>query len=193
MNKNNKNSIKPIVMSSANLYLRPIQKEDVYRGWYEWINNSDISKNISSIFYKTHENLLEYIEASKPPNAMLFAICDHNDIYFGNARVSEVDWINKSCTYGRFIGDPDYRSKGYGTEILFLLLDYCFNSLGMNRVYTKVFSDNVASNKSNIKVGMTLEGTLREAQFSNGHFLDLNVYSMLKSDYISIGNHEKAI
>jgi len=132
-------NVKPIIMSSDSLYLRPIQKEDVYRGWYEWINNSTVSDKISSICYKTHDDLLEYIETSKPPSAMLFAICDHDDIYFGNARISEIDWINKSCTYGRFIGNPDYRSKGYGTEVLLLLQDYCFNTLGMNRMYTKVF------------------------------------------------------
>jgi [ribosomal protein S5]-alanine N-acetyltransferase len=183
--------MKPIVLQSEGFYLRPIQKEDIHRGWYEWINNTELSAEISSLFPKSYDDLMEYIESSQPPKAILFAVCDNNDVYFGNARISEIDWINRSCTYGRFIGDPKYRSKGYGTKLLFLLLDYCFSHLGMNRVYTKVFANNIASNKSNRKVGMFFEGTLRQSIMHMGELTDINIYSMLKSEYIDITSHGK--
>jgi len=38
---------------------------------------------------------------------------------------------------------------------------------------------------------MVYEGTLREAQFSNGQLKDLNVYSMLKDEYITLKKNEK--
>ena len=35
-----------------------------------------------------------------------------------------VDYINKRCTYGRLIGDKNFRGKGVGTEALVLALKY---------------------------------------------------------------------
>ena len=96
----------------------------------------------------------------------MFAICiKKNNKYIGNIRLSSIDFVNKSCTFGRLIGDKNSQGKGYGSEALILVLRYAFETLGMNRVYSAIAKENNASFKSNIKVGMKKEGLLKEALF----------------------------
>ena len=173
------------VMIGEKVYLRPLEPEDIDRGWLEWINDPRISGNLNSPGYPTtREDLMKYIEDSKPPNAVMFAICDkQDDRYIGNARISQIDRQHKKCTYGRLIGDMTQRGKGVGSEVLFLILKYAFINLGMNRIYTVVFSDNQASIRSNEKAGMKQEGTLRQAFYKNGSYKDVIVVSMLREDF----------
>jgi len=173
------------ILTGKKVYLRPIEPEDIDRGWLEWINDPEISGNLNSPGYPTtKEDLKKYIENSKPPNAVMFGVCNKkDDKYIGNARISKIDWQHKKCTFGRLIGDISQRGKGVGSEVLYLILKYSFINLGMNRVYTLLFSDNEASIKSNENAGMKQEGTLRQAFYKNGSYKDVIVVSMLREDF----------
>ena len=72
--------------------------------------------------------------------------------------------------------------KGYMTEILKGVIDFCFDELGLNRVEADHFARNPASGKVMEKAGMTKEGVLRQKYCKNGEFLDAVQYAILKSD-----------
>ena len=114
----------------------------------------------------------------------MFAIClKENDKYIGNARLGNIDWINKCSTYGRLIGAEEYKNKGLGSEALILLLKYGFKTLGLNRIASSALATNIISIKSNIKIGMKKEGILRQASFKNGKYIDRVQLSMLSKDF----------
>lgn len=72
-------------------------------------------------------------------------------------------------SYLDFKGPPDvelfyflykpYWNKGYATELGNALIDYAFEKLDCNKVYTTIDPDNVASETVSKKLGMTLEKT----------------------------------
>ena len=49
-----------------------------------------------------------------------------------------------------------------GSKLTYLILQYCFNVLNMNRVKAGCLAVNIAAHKVNIKAGMTHEATLRQ-------------------------------
>lgn len=64
------------------------------------------------------------------------------------------------------------------------LIKIGFNKLGMNRIQVKVACGNEKSAAIPKRLGFQFEGTEREGEFHHGKYLDLEVYSLLKSDYM---------
>ena len=166
------------------IYFRPLEIEDIKNGWQQWINDENSNEFLDGIYPVSKENLIKYFNENQPPKAVIFSICDKaSDTYFGNAKLGSIDWVNKRCTYGRLIGKKEYRGKGYGSEALIMLVKYGFLKLGMNRIYSGAIEDNVASLKSNEKVGFVKEGTQREAVYRNGKFVNIVSLAMTKKDF----------
>lgn len=72
--------------------------------------------------------------------------------------------------------------KGYMTEILRRVIDFCFDELGLNRVEADHFARNPASGRVMEKAGMTKEGLARQKYCKDGEFLDAVLYAVLKED-----------
>ena len=72
--------------------------------------------------------------------------------------------------------------KGYMTEILRRVIDFCFDDLGLNRVEADHFARNPASGRVMEKAGMTREGLMRQKYCKDGEFLDAVLYAVLKED-----------
>lgn len=171
-------------MIGERVHLRGIEPEDIDRGWFDWINDITLNQFIETPYPRSRQDLVEYIAACQPPNNMLFAVCANEDgTYIGNARLAQIDAVNRVAGYGRLIGHPDYRGKGYGTEALVLLMRYAFHHLGLNRVQGGPIIGNDRSIRSNEKAGMTIEGIMRQRFWKNGTFYDARLVSMLREDF----------
>lgn len=81
------------------------------------------------------------------------------------------------------IGDKSYWDKGYGTEVMGLLLSHGFDTLNLNRIYLRVYVSNPRAIRSYEKAGFTLEGRLREAVFQRGAYGDVLIMSALRSEW----------
>ncbi len=77
---------------------------------------------------------------------------------------------------------PDYWNKGYATEALNLVLDYCFNKLALHRVEAGCAVANLASIAVLEKVGMTREGRGRQKLALQSGWSDNYEYAILKTD-----------
>ena len=71
------------------------------------------------------KDLINFIKLSSKKGNKIFAVYDYNTkIYIGNVSLTELDYINKHCKYGRFIGNKNFLKKGYGQIILYHLFFY---------------------------------------------------------------------
>lgn len=66
----------------------------------------------------------------------------------------------REAQVGIAIGDKSFWGKGYGTEAMNLLVDYCFHVLGLQRVYLKVLETNTRAQRSYKKCGFVRYGKL---------------------------------
>ncbi len=73
-------------------------------------------------------------------------------------------------------------NRGYCTEAARAILAFAFGDLQLHRVQARHLTRNPASGRVMQKIGMRLEGILREAVRKWGHFEDLALYGVLATD-----------
>jgi len=61
---------------------------------------------------------------------------------------------------------------------------YGFEELNLNRIWLRVYDTNPRARKAYEKAGFVYEGTLRQAEYKHGRYIDVHVMSILKSDWI---------
>lgn len=76
-----------------------------------------------------------------------------------------------------------YWNKGIMTEALRAVIRYSFESMGINRIEAQHELTNPASGAVMRKAGMQLEGVLRERLRNKGRYVDVALYSILRSEF----------
>ena len=158
-------------------------------------------EDVETIF-KTIDNEREYLEEWLP-----FVELTH-DVSFTRSYVENYlnfDKLNLTCAIyyqNQFVGiiglkdtDPDNKKTeiGYwlsqsfqGKEIITRsckkLINYVFDIMDMNRVKITVATGNLKSQHIPERLGFTLEGIERDGELHTRGFVDLLVYSLLKSE-----------
>ena len=75
--------------------------------------------------------------------------------------------------------------QGLVTEACHELVDHAFNALAMNRVQARCLPMNIGSARVMKKLGMKFEGRLRQSMLVKGELQDIDVWSILKSEWLS--------
>lgn len=78
-----------------------------------------------------------------------------------------------------------YWNRGYCTEAVQAVLDYGFTRLSLHRIYAPHFHNNPASGRVLRKVGMTCEGRMREHYIRFGQFVDVEIYGILREEFLN--------
>ena len=99
----------------------------------------------------------------------------------GAISVLGVSQQNSHGEMGYWIGKP-YWGNGYCSEAARALIQFCFETLGLHRVFAHHLARNPASGRVMIKAGMRYEGTLREHTRKTDAFEDLPVYGILAGE-----------
>ena len=80
-----------------------------------------------------------------------------------------------------------WQGRGIVTKCCIALIQYGFNDLGLNRIEIKCATGNDKSGAIAEKLNFKREGILREAEWLNGTFIDLYLYSMLRDEWEKTG------
>jgi RimJ/RimL family protein N-acetyltransferase len=78
--------------------------------------------------------------------------------------------------------EPGHRGKGYGVEAQKLLAQYLFMTYPIRRVEASTDVENIPEQRALEKAGFSRDGILRQAQWRNGQWHDLMVYSKLRGE-----------
>lgn len=102
--------------------------------------------------------------------------------------VKSIDYRISKCELGYFI-DEDYQGKGITSKVVSETLDFCFNTLKMNKVFICTSKINKASQQIALKHHFKQEGILREEfKSGDGTLEDVVYFGLLKSEY---NTHER--
>ena len=74
-------------------------------------------------------------------------------------------------------------NQGIMTEALRQVIQYTFTSMDINRIEAQHETENPASGRVMQKCGMHKEGILRQRLYNKGRYVDVCLYSILKSDF----------
>lgn len=78
---------------------------------------------------------------------------------------------------------PARWGRGHATEAAAALVDFAFGSLALHRVWADCDPRNAASCRVALRLGMSLEGRLRENYWLKGEWCDTAVYAVLKHEW----------
>lgn len=77
---------------------------------------------------------------------------------------------------------PSARGRGHGTAAQRLLAEYLFSTTNVHRLEAGTDSENVAEQRALEKAGFCREGIARQAQFRDGRYQDVVMFSRLRTD-----------
>lgn len=106
-----------------------------------------------------------------------------DDSLIGVAQLTDIDRHNRKASTAMIIGDKAQRGQGYGQRAYGMLISYAFNELGLHSIRARMQTDNPASKAMLLSVGFKHEGTEREVMYKGGRFIDLDMYSLLRTEF----------
>lgn len=86
----------------------------------------------------------------------------------GCTGLRELNFRDRNCEWGIWIGPPEHWNQGYGTEACRLMTAYAFRELGMEKVYLQVYESNPGARRAYEKAGYRVEGTLPRDHWWDG-------------------------
>jgi len=107
----------------------------------------------------------------------------YKEEFAGLIGFKDTDWVNSKTELGYWIVKK-MQGKGIITSSIKELIRYAFKKLKLNRIQIKVATGNKKSAAIPGRLGFKFEGTEREGEYHKPVYFDLEVYSLLKSDWI---------
>lgn len=169
------------------IYLSPKgASEEEIQKFTEWMNDfevTDYTGRSGQIVTLIGEK--EYLEDSaRESKNRNFNIIELNENkLIGTLGLEHINWIERSAVLGIFIGDKDFRSNGYGTEAINLLLEYGFKYLNLHSIRLSLLSINKRAHKCYKKCGFKDTGCSREGIFINGRYYDKLHMDILENEF----------
>lgn len=175
------------MLHGKKIYLRPVRRDDlpIFAA-----RANDITYLTEFNFFGLHEqNGLEkqFQEDGllDPQHGTLVVVTCESDQVAGDVSYRQVRYGPGYTSMAYNIGivlAPEHRGKGYGIEAQKLLTEYLFAIYPIMRVEASTDITNMAEQRALEKAGFTREGVLRKAQWRNGEWHDLAVYSKLRGE-----------
>lgn len=165
------------------IYLSPRSNEDA-EIFTEWLNDFQVTDYIGrSAQLMSLEEEKKYLETNINAEASFVIVTLDEDKMIGTVSIENINHTDRIGTLGIFIGDKDYRSKGYGAEAINLILDYGFNYLNLHNIKLDVFGFNERAIKCYKKCGFKECGRRRECKFVNGKYYDSIQMDILSNEF----------
>ena len=118
--------------------------------------------------YASYIRLIEDELRHPVPWSKRFAIETHDGKLIGNCMYYDIDTAKGQAELGILIGDRDYWSRGYGTDVVNTLVGHVFTTTTLKRIYLHTLTWNLRAQKSFAKCGFV---ALREVRRSGYDFL----------------------
>lgn len=150
------------------------QNREHLRRWLPWVDHTKTAADTSGYIVSTLEQLAanKGMQCGVWYKGQLAGVIGHN----------HVDHGNRLANIGYWLGE-NFEGHGLITKACRFYLEHSFNVMKMNRVGIHCGVANKKSRAVPERLGMTLEGTLRQFERLATGFHDVVVYSMVKSEF----------
>jgi RimJ/RimL family protein N-acetyltransferase len=169
--------------------LRPLLESDIENLLDFSINEPD-TWNFSLVRANGKENLINYIQlalkAKENGTEFPFIVFDKKlGKYAGSTRFYDINLAFKTIQLGYTWYGKDFRGTGLNKHCKFLLLQFAFETLGMERVEFRADNTNQLSIAAMKSIGCKVEGVLRNHMpiFGSDVRRDSIVLSILRSEW----------
>jgi ribosomal-protein-alanine N-acetyltransferase len=179
----------PIQLNSKRLVLRHFVESDLL-ALFSIFSNPEVMRYWSSppmTDISDARHMLLYIQENyRNRSALQLAIERKNDqALIGTCTFHNLHLKSRRAEIGYALGRM-YWGQGYMREALTVLIDFAFESLGLNRLEADIDPRNTSSEILLERLGFLKEGYLRQRWIVNGEVSDTVFYGLLRSDWLNI-------
>jgi [ribosomal protein S5]-alanine N-acetyltransferase len=161
-------------LSTRRLRLRQFRSEDA-EAMHRCFADSEAKR------IETERAVRRFIDCT-PSYYRYWAVADaKTDNCFGMVNYHDGHIRNKRVTIG-YIIDPALQQKGFATEAVSAMINFCFGELHLHRVQAFIQPDNTASLKLVEKLGFRREGLLRDNLRVGQVWRDEILFALLEID-----------
>jgi len=173
------------MLKGEKVYLRRLEQHDL-DSTINWINNPEIFITMGLWGPRTQiEQQRWYERIAVSHTNIVFALClSDTDQHIGNMSLFDIDLRNRNAGLTIIIPNEKFQGKGFGYEAVYLLCEYGFDYLNLNKIYCK--TDNPHASKMYNKLGFVHEGTLRKQAYRFGKYVDKLIYGILRTEFVKI-------
>ena len=154
-----------------------------------WLNDPEVIAHLSVTWPLSPEDEEEWFaqmrQRPRQERPLVIEVRTQGETWqpIGNCGFNHIDWRNRHAEVGIVIGEKAFWDQGYGSEALMLLLKVGFTHLNLHRIWLRVESENARAIAAYRKLGFVEEGRLRESVYRQGHYLDMIMMSVLRSEW----------
>ncbi|MFM2369323.1 MAG: hypothetical protein RL619_1623 [Bacteroidota bacterium] len=177
------------ILEDESILLRPLQETDV-ENLLEISLNEPETWEYSLVRANGKENLENYIKlalkAKENNTEFPFIVFDKKSgKYAGSTRFYDINLAFKTLQLGYTWYGKDFRGTGLNKRCKFLLLEFAFEALGMERVEFRADNNNQRSIAAMKSIGCTVEGVMRNHMPTLGNNLrrDSIILSILRNEW----------
>jgi RimJ/RimL family protein N-acetyltransferase len=174
--------------------LSAFDPEEMSKAWPRWFRNSEYVRllNSSARPMQSPKAALKWMEeeaAEISPASYYFGIRTlEDDKLIGELGLDVVDWSGRDAFVGLGIGETEYWSKGYGTDVMNVLLRFAFTEINLRRVTLTVFEYNPRAVRSYEKAGFQHEGRKRLLLNREGKRWDELYMGILREEWLALNS-----
>lgn len=127
----------------------------------------------------TKTQMLWFQELERNGTGIWWAICSpDNMIFYGAGGLNDLSTVHRKAEIGFWLL-PDFWGKGIMKEVLPLIVEYGFHTLGLHRIEGLVETGNLNCKRALEALDFVHEGTMRECEIKNGKWISLDLYASI--------------
>ena len=182
-------------MKTTRYYLKEIEASDIAY-IHKGLSDPEITQ-----FYDVHFPTLEatqeqmdwYASLKTQGTGIWWGIYEQaTDEFCGAGGFNSLEKTHQKAEIGFWLL-KEHWGKGILKEVMPKLFEQGFGVLGLNRIEGYVVSDNLKCKNALAKIRFSYEGTLREAEVKNGQKISIDIYSILKHEWLQEASSDKIL
>ena len=144
------------------------------RQWLPWLDDTQTLQD-------TQEFIASALRRYKEQVGMTCGIFYKGNLA-GVISLNIIDWMNYKTEIGYWLG-AEFQGLGLMTRACQAMIDHAFLDLDLNKVEIRCATKNPRSCAIPQRLGFTQEGVIRQGEWLYDHFVDLELYGLLKSEW----------
>lgn len=178
-----------MIFQTKRTILRQIEASD-QAGIFEYCGNPNVARFTTWEQHRTHADSQVLIERALKNyergllDPLAITLKSMGNKIVGTAGCAVISQTTKTAEIAYALAESLW-GQGLITEACEGLVVYAFKTLGMNRVQARCLPMNIGSARVMEKLGMKFEGRLRESMLVKGELQDIDVWSILKSEWLN--------
>jgi RimJ/RimL family protein N-acetyltransferase len=177
---------KELWFQAADYFARTIKREDASDRWAGWLSDPWIMHILNSAPKKLQKSdIAEYIKRFDQRSRLLLGIFERGTrLHVGIIRL-DIDYAGKQALVNAVIGEAAHRNRGATTQVFVPMLDYLFDTVGVDRVKASILQRNQATLRYLLKLGWQLDPALQQQikSKSDGALLGMRTISYSRDAY----------